>query len=319
MTCPGADPARIIACSGEDAQVVAQRMAAQDAWKRMAAEKLKQQAAKEASRTAAEEAATKSLPWWKRLAVAVGIGSAAVPIAAGPGPAMVDPMEQRAGEHYQSCLGGDASACNMLRIYAEGGHWRGEVPRVGIDPAPNEGRVVEEPTRPDPVLAPAPDAKKGEVLEPVQRDEAVAPGAREGDEAEFGKRMYRGRPVSPTNPDYGSGRGRRGSVETRKEIDRIRDEFLKNNPGWQHVGGGTSAQTGQKRPEEYLPGPNGPKGGSYADLTFEGPNGEIIRINTVDVDMNRKSQMTEREEVNRDRISDQDPTAPVITIPKGTK
>ena len=45
--------------------------------------------------------------------------------------------------------------------------------------------------------------------------------------------------------------------------------------GWKITGGGGMHK------EEYLPGPNGTKGGNYVDITAE-KNGQKIRINTVD-------------------------------------
>jgi RHS repeat-associated protein len=115
-------------------------------------------------------------------------------------------------------------------------------------------------------------------------------------------------------PDYGSGRGRRGTVETRMHIDQVRDDFLRANPRYKHVAGGTARADGRKLPEEYLPGPNNEKkGGSYADLTFEAPDGSRIRINTVDTESN--GVMTVRERENFDRIYNQTGES-VIAIPK---
>jgi hypothetical protein len=122
-------------------------------------------------------------------------------------------------------------------------------------------------------------------------------------------------PEIPTvTPDYGSGKGRRGTIETRAHIDQVRDDFLRANPNYRHVAGGTSRVTGEKIREEYLPGADGGrKGGSYADLTFEAPDGTRIRINTVDVDAN--GAMTLRERQNFDRIHNQTGQT-VIAIPK---
>jgi hypothetical protein len=177
-----------------------------------------------------------------------------------------------------------------------------------------EGIVIEDPSTGHTALLPG--VKKAPMVDDLERTPIGDPQAQ--DEALLGP-MYRGKPVSPLNPDYGSGKGRRGTPETRKEIDRIRDEFLKNNPSWEHVGGGTDQETGMKVPEEYLRGPQGTKGSSYVDLTFRSPTGELVRINTVDIDLNRPSQMSEREETNRNRIWWQDPETPIITIPKGSK
>ena len=126
---------------------------------------------------------------------------------------------------------------------------------------------------------------------------------------------YKGKPISPSNPNYGSGTGRRGSFETRRDIDRVRDEFLDANPDYEHVGGGTKRETGQKIPEEYLrPRNGGREGGAYADLTFEHRvTRERIRINTVDVKPG--GWMTEREQENFFRIWDLTQET-VIALPK---
>jgi RHS repeat-associated protein len=111
-----------------------------------------------------------------------------------------------------------------------------------------------------------------------------------------------------------SGRGRRGKKTTRDHIDQVADEFRQNNPGYRQVGGGTDPVTGRPIPEEYLPGLNGGrKGSSYPDLTFEGPDGSRIRINTVDA--NKSGVMTPREYNNFNRIFEQT-GEPVIAIPK---
>jgi RHS repeat-associated protein len=115
-------------------------------------------------------------------------------------------------------------------------------------------------------------------------------------------------------PDYGSGRGRRGTVETRQHIDQVRDDFLRANPRYRHVAGGTNQATGQQRAEEFLLGDTGTKkGGSFPDLTFQAPDGSRIRINTVDVDAT--GAMTQRERANLDRIYNQTGET-IIAIPK---
>ena len=127
--------------------------------------------------------------------------------------------------------------------------------------------------------------------------------------------LDRTKPISASNPDYGSRKGRRGSLETRQDIDRIRDEFLRNNPDYRHVGGGTDQKTGLKVPEEYLrPSAGGRKGGAYADLTFEHRvTRQRIRINTVDVEAG--GWMTDREAANFDRIFELT-NEPIIALPK---
>jgi RHS repeat-associated protein len=118
-------------------------------------------------------------------------------------------------------------------------------------------------------------------------------------------------------PNYGSGRGRRGSVETREHIDAERDRFLDANSEYRHVGGGTDRVTGAPVPEEYLPGPGGARrGSSYPDLTFEGPEGSRVRVNTVDT--GAAGDLTKREQTNFDRIFEQT-EEPIIAIPKPKK
>ena len=111
--------------------------------------------------------------------------------------------------------------------------------------------------------------------------------------------------------------GRRGCDETRDELDKVRDDFLAANPDYRHIRGGRDAVTGKNIPEEYLPPLwGGRRGGSYPDLTFEGPNRERIRFNTVDALID--GTMTAREQANFDRIFEQT-GEPVIAIPKARK
>jgi hypothetical protein len=120
--------------------------------------------------------------------------------------------------------------------------------------------------------------------------------------------------VRGIDPDYGSGKGRRGTRETREHLDIVRDQFLDENPEYRHVAGGTNRLTGEQLPEEYLPGPGGGRrGSSFADLTFEAPDGSRIRINTVDAD--GFGVMTPREQTNFDRIFEQT-GEPIIAVPK---
>lgn len=96
----------------------------------------------------------------------------------------------------------------------------------------------------------------------------------------------------------------------------MRDWYLAQNPTHVHVGGGTDAVTGRKVPEEYLRSQTGGRsGGSYADLTFEAPDGTRIRLNTVDVE--RGGIPSEREASNVVRIYQQT-GEPIILIPKPT-
>ncbi|MCD9189201.1 MAG: DUF6531 domain-containing protein [Pyrinomonadaceae bacterium] len=99
--------------------------------------------------------------------------------------------------------------------------------------------------------------------------------------------------------------GRRGNKATRDQLDRIRDQFIKDNPDYTHVGGGRDAISGNKIPEEYLkPLDGGTKGGSYPDLTFQAPDGSRVRINTVDY-YKRTGIPTDRELTNAYRIYQQ--------------
>ena len=117
-----------------------------------------------------------------------------------------------------------------------------------------------------------------------------------------------------TKPDHGSGRGRRGNPETRAQIDEVRDQYLDESPDLRHIGGGTDRVTGNKVPEEYIPGPGGSRTeSSYPDLTFEAPDGSRVRVNTVDA--NAKGVWTKREADNANRMYNQT-GEPVIAIPK---
>jgi RHS repeat-associated protein len=87
---------------------------------------------------------------------------------------------------------------------------------------------------------------------------------------------------TPSQPkvQQGSGKGRRGTHATRNQLDDIRDDFLAANPGWTHAGGGRDVVTGLPRPEVHF-GPTKGPGGRFADLSFSGPGGVRIHIQTV--------------------------------------
>lgn len=78
-------------------------------------------------------------------------------------------------------------------------------------------------------------------------------------------------------------------------------------------------------PETHL-GPR--KGGSYTDMTFKDAQGRTVHVQTVDggnYGINSKGQvqqgignMSQREANNAVRIAAQDPSAVIITVPKGT-
>jgi RHS repeat-associated protein len=109
--------------------------------------------------------------------------------------------------------------------------------------------------------------------------------------------------------------GRRGNPATRDQLDDVRDQFLDNNPNYRHVGGGRNRVTGDDIREEYLPNPSGGrKGSSYADLTFEGPDGSRIRINTYDSNMIGLPSARETEAA--DRLFRNGRGSPVVLVPK---
>lgn len=109
--------------------------------------------------------------------------------------------------------------------------------------------------------------------------------------------------------------GRRGSPDTRDQLDEIRDQVLDANPGYSHVGGGRNRVTGDDIPEEYLPNLNGGRrGGSYADLTFEAPDGSRMRFNTYDA--NSSGVPTTREADAADRLFRNSQGSPVVLVPK---
>jgi hypothetical protein len=95
--------------------------------------------------------------------------------------------------------------------------------------------------------------------------------------------------------------GRRGSPETRADVDAKRDDILGRNPEFEHTHGGTDAVTGAPKPEMYVPGSGGgPKGSTYPDLSFRKPDGSYHHDNTVDT--KAKGEMTRREAENLDRL-----------------
>jgi len=98
---------------------------------------------------------------------------------------------------------------------------------------------------------------------------------------------------------------RKGNKETKAQLDRIRDRLIALNPGWKHINGGRDANTGKEKEEYYIPNlskehlKDGRKGSIYTDLTFEGPNGEIAHVQTVDVDKNGKPTARELDVAER--------------------
>jgi hypothetical protein len=128
----------------------------------------------------------------------------------------------------------------------------------------------------------------------------------------------------------GSGTGgRRGSPETRAQLDQIRDEILAAEPDLVQIGGGRDQVTGLAIPEEHIPGPTRGtnRGGSFVDMTFEAPDGTRVRVQTVDNARSRTSGMSRREQENAARIFQssepgdrlillgKDPTIPIDVSP----
>ena len=115
------------------------------------------------------------------------------------------------------------------------------------------------------------------------------------------------------------GLSRRGNAATQAQNQSLRDQFLIENPGATHIGGSVDVATGRNLPETYLP-PNTQlastrAGGSYADLTFDMPDGTRVYVQTVD--SGNVFGMSQREWDNANRILRQDPDAIVITVEKG--
>lgn len=113
---------------------------------------------------------------------------------------------------------------------------------------------------------------------------------------------------------------RRGNTLTKRHMDQIRDQFLRDNKlsPISHTQGGRQTGTGIELRETYLkplPGGLGRKGGSYTDMTFTDAKGRTVYIQTVD--KGKINGMSQREWDNAIRITKQDPSAIVITIVKG--
>jgi hypothetical protein len=98
--------------------------------------------------------------------------------------------------------------------------------------------------------------------------------------------------------------GSRGNPETRKHIEEVQNEFKRQHPKAELIGGGTQ-ENGDAAKERAIPGPgtawkdepdglggDGRPGQRFPDLLFE-LGGKRIAINTVDVDKN--GQITQRE------------------------
>ena len=145
---------------------------------------------------------------------------------------------------------------------------------------------------------------------------------------------------APKPDEFGNGIvERKGNEATRQELMRIRDYF--RSLGWKHVAGGRYAPDdpdlyGKKKPkvtanserkEWHIKGHfGGLKGGHFTDLTFRDTRGQLVHIQTVDVDKNGKPTRRELDTADRiwraigkkDAIGDYE-NEDLILIPKGAQ
>lgn len=121
---------------------------------------------------------------------------------------------------------------------------------------------------------------------------------------------------------------RKGSPETKADLDRWRDEFLDSNKGWEHYRGGRRQKTGEEVKEYHVRGRGDPFGnphpsGGYTDLTFKTSEGKFVHIQSVDIDP-RTGTPTTRELDNAERIrrllaEDTMASHDIILVPKRHK
>lgn len=108
----------------------------------------------------------------------------------------------------------------------------------------------------------------------------------------------------------------RGNQATRNHIEDVKTQFLADNPS-SHIGGGLD-KNGISVKETYIPPtnkiPGSTKGGSYADLTFKSPYGQVVHINTVNKGSYMNSGMSQRKYINAKRIQTDAPNSIVITV-----
>ncbi|MCX6848246.1 MAG: hypothetical protein NTY98_04945, partial [Verrucomicrobia bacterium] len=129
----------------------------------------------------------------------------------------------------------------------------------------------------------------------------------------------KGAPVGEIESSANKGAGRRGSPETRADIDMQRDRILSENPDWVHTHGGTDVVTGAPLPEKYVPGADGGKKGStYPDLTFQKPDATNHHHNTVDTKADTVTPTT-RETNNMERLAKLKPEDTISSTPKPRK
>lgn len=114
---------------------------------------------------------------------------------------------------------------------------------------------------------------------------------------------------------------RRGNKATQDHMDKVRDQFLADNPGFELVRGGRDPTNGAQIPEQYLPPltpGTGRSGSSFVDMRFVHPTtGEVVHVQTVDPQTSGPSGMSQREWDNANRISQQETAARVVTVNKG--
>lgn len=111
---------------------------------------------------------------------------------------------------------------------------------------------------------------------------------------------------------------RRGNAQTKAHMEKVRDQVHADNPGISHQAGGRRNSTAAELPETYLAplSGSGRKGGSYTDMTFKDAQGRTVYVQTVD--KGKVNGMSQREWNNAVRITQQNPNAIVITVPKGS-
>lgn len=127
--------------------------------------------------------------------------------------------------------------------------------------------------------------------------------------------------LNPVNWVDPLGLCRRGNQATQNHMDRVRDQFLAENPGFELVSGGRDPTTGRQISEHYLPPltpGTGRSGSSFVDMRFENPTtGEVVHVQTVDAQATGPCGMSQREWDNANRISRQETATRVVTVNKG--
>jgi filamentous hemagglutinin len=102
--------------------------------------------------------------------------------------------------------------------------------------------------------------------------------------------------------------GRWGGRSTRSQNVELADIF--KGGGYDVIGGGGS------KPEEWIPGPDGgTKGGTFVDIALRGPNGEILRIQTVTTEADGTTPK-KSEQAAAGRIRQRFPKDRLLLVPK---